>query len=108
MKTTVVNFRAGALLDRDTVYVGRAGKGLDGYFGNRHRLGACACGEFHDTRDDVVNAFSAEFPGRIAADAEYRDRVHACRGKKLACFCTPRRCHADPIAAYLNTLFGDT
>ena len=87
------------------VYIGRAGHGLDGYFGNPIRIGSrCqVCGDSHG-REQTIACYHQYFIERIQRDAQFRTRVHGLRGKTLGCFCKPRPCHGDVIAEYLNTL----
>jgi hypothetical protein len=77
------------------VYIGRKGKGQDGYFGNPH---------IHGSRDDNIKMFEKYFYDRLKRDPKFRKRVHELRGKRLGCFCKPKRCHGDVIAKYLNDL----
>lgn len=76
------------------VYVGRPSK-----WGNpfshlpdtlaTHRVGS---------RDEAVDRYAqyiCETP-RLLAD------LHELRGKRLACWCAPQRCHADVLAALAN------
>ncbi len=89
-ETTVVNLRREAF----DVYIGRAGKGQDGYFGNPFDVrqhGASAMPKFIDY-----------FHKRLVSDHEFHTRVLALRGKRLGCFCKPRDCHGDVIATYVN------
>lgn len=89
--TTVVNLRQAAF----DVYIGRAGRGFDGYFGNPYRRDAHG--------DDAIRLFeTAYFLPRLATDPEFRRRVLELRGKRLGCFCKPRPCHCDVIAAWVN------
>ena len=87
------------------VYIGRGGKGADGYFGNPHPIGKpCPhChGAIHD-RTSCLAAYQRDFDARIARDAEFRRRILDLRGKRLGCFCkkpeAPLPCHGDIIAA---------
>jgi hypothetical protein len=92
--TTVANLRDG--WPANGAYVGRAGHGLDGYFGNPYRL-------IRDvTREQVLYAYAAYFARRMATDPEFRGRVEMLRDKVLVCFCSPLPCHADVIAEWLN------
>jgi hypothetical protein len=78
------------------VYIGRAGKGQDGYYGNPHH------GPNHD--ENIVK-FDDYFHTRLKKDPEYRQRILQLKGKRLGCFCKPhRRCHGDIIAEYLNAI----
>ena len=100
MVTRVVSLRREAY----DVYIGRAGKGLDGYFGNPYMVGRhCSrCGEVHETGASTLPCFDAYFLGRLGSDAEYRRRVLELTGKTLGCFCAPNPCHGNVIAAFLN------
>lgn len=89
-KTTVVNIHRDEPYD---VYIGRAGKGFDGYYGN-----PCLGG----TRSAKVRAFENYFKGRLKRDPEYKARILALRGKRLGCFCTPLLCHGHIIAAWVD------
>ena len=66
------------------VYIGRAGRGEDGYFGNPFRIGNGI------SREDAVQKFQKYFTERIEKDSEFRRRVLALKGKRLGCFCTPK------------------
>ena len=92
--TKVVNIK----LHRYDVYIGRAGKGEDGYFGNPFRR---APGEPHGV---TLEKFREWFHNRLETDPVYRERIHALKGKTLGCFCKPHPCHGDIIAEYLNSL----
>lgn len=91
--TTVVNLKH----EPYDVYIGRAGKGQDGYLGNPFRL------EREEDRDAVLEAFRNYFVDRVVKDAEYRKRVTALKDKRLGCFCAPKKCHGDVIANWLNS-----
>lgn len=92
MPTTVVNLYKTKEYD---VYIGRAGKGQDGYFGN----------PFHGpNRDENIVKFKEYFANKIRTDPEYRKRIIELKDKTLACFCKPAACHGDVIATYLNSL----
>lgn len=93
--TTVVNLR----FERYDVYIGRPGKGKDGYFGNPFALARQADAA---ARDEVMARYEEYFRERVARDEEFRTRVLALRGKRLGCFCKPGRCHGDVIAAYVE------
>lgn len=78
------------------VYIGRAGRGEDGYFGNPFRMGSGI------SREDAVQKFQKYFTERIQKDSEFKRRVLALTGKRLGCFCKPKACHGDVIADWLN------
>ncbi len=124
MRTHVVNITRGAVYD---VYIGRAGKGQDGYFGNpyvRRNAG-------HPPRDphlfraisitretelppitlllppetprtELIAKYRAYFIARVRQDPEFAACVEGLRGKALGCFCAPLPCHGDVIIEYLE------
>lgn len=101
--TRVVNIRRGHHYD---VYVGRAGRGEDGYFGNPFRI------EPEQGRGATLGRFREYFEERLETDAEFALRVRELKGKDLGCFCVQRHwtppdgghviCHAQIIALYLE------
>ena len=93
MLTTVVNISSRLPYD---VYIGRAGKGHDGYFGNPFRLND------ESERVEILRKYEVWFYDRLASDPEFKRRIHELKGKKLGCFCRPKICHGDIIADYLN------
>jgi hypothetical protein len=100
--TTVVNLKK----EPYDVYIGRAGKGQSGYYGNRHTMGMVYCPECklsHD-RTDAIAAFKKDFLKRIAIDNEFKKRVLELRDKRLGCFCKPLDCHGDVYKEYLDNL----
>lgn len=88
-KARVVNL----LVEPYDVYIGRAGHGYDGYFGNPTR---------GPDRERNIQAYRAYFLARIARDAEFKRRVLELRGKRLGCFCKPLDCHGDVIVEWLD------
>lgn len=109
METRVINIHSGAAYD---VYIGRAGKGLDGCFGNpiRFDLPCPVCERRHPRtttgRADMLACYKRWFWERINTDEEFRRRCAALQGKTLGCFCKqPDRdvlCHGDVITAWIN------
>lgn len=95
-KTSVVNIRRHPR-DYD-VYVGRVGLGFDGTFGNPFRI------PYDGDRDTVIEKYRKYFYKRIGQDDDFAKKVLALKGRRLGCFCAPRACHADVLAAYLNHL----
>ena len=90
--TTVVN-----LFDENyDTYIGRKGFGMTGEFGNPYRLNK------DGTRLDILMKFRKYFTKRMNNDQEFKKKIMALRGNTLGCFCKPRDCHGDIIAAYLN------
>ncbi len=93
-QTVVVNIHN----EQFDAYIGRAGRGEDGYFGNPFRMGNGI------SREDAVQKFQRYFTERIEKDSEFRRRVLTLKGKRLGCFCKPKACHGDVIADWLNRM----
>lgn len=96
MSTRVVNCR----LTKFDVYVGRAGHGHDGFFGNPYVAKTRG-------REETRALFEEYFLKRIKTDLTFRQRVIALHGKTLGCFCKGPDgvgpwCHADTIAAWVD------
>lgn len=90
-ETAVVNIYR----DAYDAYIGREGKGQDGTFGN----------PFHGPdRARNIADYKAYFYERLRKDHEFFVKVRQLRGKRLGCFCAPKRCHGDIIAEYLNAI----
>lgn len=100
--TRVVNLRVSAY----DVYIGRAGHGQDGYFGNPYPVDTVCtrCQRLHKKREDTIPCFKAYFDERVGSDVAFRDRVLQLKGKTLGCFCAPGRCHGE---VYVDWLDGD-
>lgn len=75
------------------VYIGRAGKGLSGYFGNPFRDG---------TRAEIVKYFREYFERQLLTNEVFAAKVLDLQGKTLVCFCKPLLCHGDVIVEYLD------
>ena len=86
-QTTVVNLRTAPF----DVYIGRAGKGQDGKWGNPFSTG---------TREENINNFE-EY---LVNNKELMQDLHELRGKRLGCFCKPKACHGDVLKKYIDTL----
>ena len=67
----------------DYVYIGRPGKGQDGYFGNPFPL------KKGTPRGSTLSQYMEWAKNRFLTDKEFAERVQALRGKKLVCFCAP-------------------
>lgn len=89
--TRVVNLR-NAKYD---VYIGRAGKGQDGYFGNPYPL-------VGGDREACLAKYKVYFLSRVESDQEFRRKVLELRGKALGCFCKPLSCHGDVLVEWLE------
>lgn len=95
MTTIVVNIYHHVPTDND-VYIGRAGKGKDGYFGNPFRLGP------DGDRQEVIMKYFEYLIERLATDKEFSSRILQLKDKNLVCFCAPKTCHGDIIARLLD------
>ena len=96
MKTTVVNCRIAAY----DVYIGRAGKGRDGYWGNPYVAQTRG-------RAETKELFEAYFHKRLKQDLVFRERTVRLHGKRLGCFCKNLDghgpwCHGDTIAEWVD------
>lgn len=92
--TTVVNIRQASY----EVYIGRAGRGKDGYFGNPFKL------KEGENRGVTLEKYREYFYDRLKKDPVFKKRIHALKGKLLGCFCKPSPCHGDIIKEYLDSL----
>lgn len=99
-KTTVVNLRKQPF----DVYIGRAGRGHDGLFGNPYSVGSkcLRCGDIHKTPGSTIPCFTDYFENRVMVDRPFRYAVYRLYGKVLGCFCKPKICHGDVISNWLN------
>lgn len=93
--TKVINIKTDYVYD---VYIGRAGHGYDGYFGNPYRLRP------NEARGATLDRYRTYFYARLASDPEFKQRVLQPKDKTLGCFCKPACCHGDIIVEYLNTV----
>lgn len=75
------------------VYIGRPGKGEDGYFGNPF---------YNQDRKTNIALFHRYFYFRLNTDAEFLARVRKLKGKRLGCFCKPLDCHGDVIKEFVD------
>lgn len=75
------------------VYIGRAGKGQSGFWGNPFKVGP------DGTLDEVLDKFRVY----VLESPELMSRLHELRGKRLGCFCKPKRCHGDILAELADT-----
>ncbi len=91
-QTTVVNLKT----HKYDQYIGRAGHGQDGYFGNPFKI------QPGMDRGSTINSFKGYFYNRLRNDPQFKAKVLTLKGKTLGCFCKPHTCHGDVIAEYLN------
>jgi hypothetical protein len=92
MSTRVINIKAapsGWENDPQYVYIGRAGHGFTGEWGNPFNTG---------TREDKLRRYEAWMRERLETELTLPRRIAALRGKTLVCFCAPLPCHGDVLA----------
>lgn len=74
-----------------------------GYLGNPvlFRARCPICGREHEPSDRAraLGCYATFLARRLRADADFAARVAALRGRALECYCSPRRCHGDLLAA---------
>ena len=88
--TRVVNLRK----EPYDVYIGRAGHGKSGYFGNPWTV--------KDEGAKALVLYRDYFNRGIKTDPEFKAAIEGLRGKTLGCFCKPAPCHGDVIVEYLE------
>lgn len=95
--------------ERGNVYIGRAGKGRDGYWGNPVAVNRpCPnCGQRHTTGGATLPCYTQTLIKRFE-DKEFKRRFIelAERAKKeeivLECFCAPKPCHGQVMKRLLE------
>jgi hypothetical protein len=96
-------------LYKDTydVYIGRAGKGKSGYFGNPIIVGKICpeCGIIHG-KGETLKCFEVYSRRRIENDLQYKERVKRLYGKVLGCFCD-KLCHGQVLIKLTKELNED-
>ena len=98
MTTTVVHNQN----DEYDVYIGRAvpDKGLEASkWGNPFVMQ----GESDAERQRVIAAYR----DWIVDQTELMDALHELKGKRIACWCAPKACHGDVLAALADALPDD-
>lgn len=80
------------------VYIGRAGHGQSGYYGNPIKR------NYDERPGSTLARYKKYFDARLQTDPLFKERIKALKGLKLGCFCKPNPCHGDIIAAYVNSL----
>lgn len=80
------------------VYIGREGKGQEGYFGNpfrRHINSSLLC---------PIVRYEEYLKNRLATDLDFNEKFYNLKDKILVCFCKPEPCHGDIMRKYLDDL----
>jgi hypothetical protein len=87
--------------DPEAIYIGRAGHGKPGTWGNPFRLGP------HEERGSTLARYEAHMRARLTNEPALVDQVRALHRKTLMCFCAPLPCHGDillKLAAELQAI----
>lgn len=86
--------------DSRYVYIGRAGHGLPGKYGNPIKVGraCCICDELHEQPGDTLVCYEKWLIQKLQLDPDF---LKPLIGKILVCFCKPRPCHGDIICKFL-------
>ena len=93
--------------DPNEVYIGRAGHGHDGYFGNQIKKDdwCMVCGEYHSGSGGTLKCYESTLVERIKNDAEFEEKLKALDGKILVCFCKHKpSCHGSIMIKHINLL----
>ena len=86
------------------VYIGRAGKGQDGTFGNPHNIGLCEICNINHTREEAIAEYKQDFYNTLIINPRFKQKILNLKDKTLGCFCKPKACHGDIIAEFLDNL----
>lgn len=102
--TKVVNIKDSRI--KYDVYIGRAGNGQNGYFGNPCKVGriCTVCGLTHYHRGETITCFEIYARRRMIKDDQYKEAIKALYGKVLGCFCAPDSCHGDVLVKLCEEL----
>lgn len=92
------------------VYIGRAGKGFEGYFGSPIEVSTSVnkrqcpmCGQFHFHTGSTLPCYELYLVNRLKTDPTFNHRFYyELTGRTLVCFCKPKPCHGDIILKYLS------
>ena len=87
-KTIVVNIKN--YPKKDYVYIGRGSP-----LGNPYIIGK------DGDRAEVIKKYERDFYKKIKNE-RFKRYVLSLKGKKLACYCKPEKCHGDIIVQYLE------
>lgn len=101
----VVNLRK----EKYTVYIGRAGHGHDGFFGNPVKIGqqCLICGERHEDRGSTLPCYEQHLRARLKTSTAFRTRfMELSEADVLGCFCKPDACHGDIMIKVWEEMHG--
>ena len=100
MNTKVVNIRHIGRRGPNHVYIGRAGRGESGYYGNPVAIGRTCpvCRGVHKNGGDTLRCYAKDLQRRLEKEEGFAENVSKLKGKTLVCFCKPAPCHGDVLA----------
>lgn len=84
--------------DPNYVYIGRGGRGHDGYFGNPYNI------QSGRKRGSTLKKYKIYLQRKITMDREFEQRLRDLKGKTLVCFCHPKPCHGEIMIPYIDNL----
>lgn len=116
MSTKVIHIRDSGK-GPDEIYVGRAGKGKPGYFGNPIKIGSecTVCKSTHVDGGSTLKCYQKYLEDRLARDSEFAAAFAQLKDKVLICFCRPKDgfkgrvlCHGQIMASLLDNVAPST
>ncbi|MEE8113795.1 MAG: DUF4326 domain-containing protein [Nitrososphaerales archaeon] len=93
--------------EKHTVYIGRAGHGEDGTFGNPVKIGeSCIlCHEIHSDGGSTLSCYEILLRKKLKDSSAFRRRfMMLATDDVLGCFCKPDACHGDVIVKIWSEL----
>jgi len=84
--------------EKFTVYIGRAGHGMDGFWGNPIRINeeCMLCSGTHIDRGSTLPCYEQYLRDRLKSSSAFKQRFLALEENDvLGCFCVPEPCHGN-------------
>lgn len=104
LKIDVVNFyHIGKKIPDDAVYIGRENKALN-LTGSKFANPFAMKESTNEERDRVVDKYKVWLWKAIESEEITRDDLLALKGKKLVCYCSPKKCHGDVLKEVVQLL----
>lgn len=101
--TEVVNKYKVNMDDPDIIYIGRGSIWGNPY---SHKEGTKAQHKVA-SRDQAVDAYRRYLWGAIKNGVVTKEMLKELDGKRLACYCSPKRCHGDVLIAAIEWAKGE-
>ncbi len=93
--------------DKYNVYIGRAGWGHSGYYGNPIVINkTCPLCKLKHNRTETLKCYDIYLRLKLTSDSTFREKVKGLNGLILGCFCAPQACHGDVLTQYAEELFN--